>query len=118
MPGAEHLRDSKYLQMILKHQNSQGKYVAAICASPAVVLASLGLLLDKRATGYPAPQFITALSSTTLGPSLYSTEKVVVDENIITSQGPATSIEFSLKLLEILMGIEVANKVAKQMLAT
>ena len=45
-------------------------------------------------------------------------EKVVVDENIITSQGPATALEFSLKLVEILFNLEIAQRVGKEMLVT
>ena len=34
----------------------------------------------------------------------YSEERVVVDGNIITSRGPGTAMEFSLKMVEILFG--------------
>jgi 4-methyl-5(b-hydroxyethyl)-thiazole monophosphate biosynthesis len=41
---------------------------------------------------------------------------VVEDERVITSQGPGTALEFSLKLLEKLEGKEKAKEVAKRML--
>ncbi|CAJ1454162.1 unnamed protein product [Effrenium voratum] len=56
MPGAEHLRDCKKLEAMLKEQKSSGRLTAAVCASPAVVFAHHGLL-EKSATSYPAPQF-------------------------------------------------------------
>jgi 4-methyl-5(b-hydroxyethyl)-thiazole monophosphate biosynthesis len=44
MPGAERLRDSDDLSKLLMNQNKNKKYIAAMCASPAVVLASKGIL--------------------------------------------------------------------------
>jgi protein deglycase len=39
--------------------------------------------------------------------------RVVVDGNLITSQGPGTSIEFSLAIVEKLLGREKALELAK-----
>jgi 4-methyl-5(b-hydroxyethyl)-thiazole monophosphate biosynthesis len=44
-------------------------------------------------------------------------ERVVVDGNCITSQGPATAIEYALKLLEVLFDADKAQKVGQPMLA-
>ena len=44
-------------------------------------------------------------------------QRVVVDGNCITSQGPGTALEFSLKLVEVLFGKEKANEIAKLMIA-
>jgi 4-methyl-5(b-hydroxyethyl)-thiazole monophosphate biosynthesis len=41
---------------------------------------------------------------------------VVVDGNCITSQGPGTAIEFALKLVELLFGKEMVDKVAEPMI--
>ena len=54
MPGAEHLRDSKELTMMLKRQQQEGRLYAAICASPAVVFQHHGLLGQRKATAHPA----------------------------------------------------------------
>lgn len=109
MPGAEHLRDSQDLTKILKEQASSGRLYAAICASPAVVLKAHGLLDNKKATCYPS-----------LASDLDNCEdsEVVVDGNCITSQGPGTALQFSLKLVELLFGKEKKQEVAKAMLAT
>lgn len=122
--------------------------MAAICAAPAVVLASHGLLDGKKATCYPAPPFTgvpracarwawagacavarppfrsfycivilfvllleayVAISLLLIGPLSFLLsfpaklpervdEKVVVDGNIITSQGPATAMPFALQV--------------------
>lgn len=44
MPGATSLRDCAVLENIVKKQAADGRLYAAICASPAVVLGSWGLL--------------------------------------------------------------------------
>ncbi|CAM9893767.1 unnamed protein product [Hapterophycus canaliculatus] len=57
MPGAVNLKDNETLESILKKQDSEGRIIAAICAAPAVVLASHGLLAGRDATCYPASVF-------------------------------------------------------------
>ena len=47
----------------------------------------------------------------------FSDERVVVDKNIITSQGPGTAMEFSLILVEILFGKDRVETVNKGVLA-
>ena len=109
MPGAEHLRDSSYFTDILKAQAASGRFYAAICASPAVVLKPHGLLKNKKATCYPS--LLSELDNA-------QQAKVVVDGNCITSQGPATALEFALKLVELLFDKHTSQEVAKAMLAT
>ena len=53
MPGAKLFHECTPLVDLLKKQNAAGKIVAAICASPAVVLAQNGLLDGKKALCYP-----------------------------------------------------------------
>ncbi|KAH0478097.1 MAG: uncharacterized protein KVP18_004151 [Porospora cf. gigantea A] len=108
MPGAEHLRDSKPLKDLLTKQKAAGKLIAAICASPAVVLQSHGLLDGIKATSYPS--FQSKLS-------VPVDEKVVVDQQMITSQGPGTAIQFALRIVEVLMGSEKSKAVQTAMLA-
>jgi 4-methyl-5(b-hydroxyethyl)-thiazole monophosphate biosynthesis len=108
MPGAEHLRDSKELTDMLKDQVASGRLYAAICASPAVVLKSHGFLKNKKATCYPS--LLSELDNP-------EQAKVVVDGNCITSQGPATALEFSLKLVELLFDKQKSREVANAMLA-
>lgn len=107
MPGAEHLRDSQELAAILKAQAAAGRLYAAICASPAVVLDHHGLIDGRRATCYPGFSFRS-------GPVLE--ERVVVDGNCVTSRGPGTALEFSLKLVELLVGKEKAESLRQGLL--
>jgi protein deglycase len=50
IPGAPNLRDCVELQNLVKNQASSGGLYAAICASPAVALASWGLLNGLKAS--------------------------------------------------------------------
>ena len=50
--------------------------------------------------------------------STWEDSKLVVDGHIITSQGPGTSLQFALKLVEQLYGEEKAKEIAAQMLTT
>lgn len=110
MPGAEHLRDSEPLIALLEKQKAAKKTYAAVCASPAVVFASKGLLPEDSATCYPAPGFREAIKA------VESNDEVVVSGNVITSQGPGTSLKFALQLGESLYGKEKADEIAAQML--
>mmetsp|Transcript_6645 Transcript_6645/g.15637 ORF Transcript_6645/g.15637 Transcript_6645/m.15637 type:complete len:194 (-) Transcript_6645:108-689(-) len=113
MPGAEHLRDSAALKELLLAQSAAGKLTAAVCASPAVVFGAHGLL-PASATCYPAPAFKEAVSSA----SSWVDSPLVVDCHVVTSQGPGTSLQFALTLVEKLYGEEKAKEIAAQMLTT
>lgn len=108
IPGAEHLRDSKPLEKLLKKQSEEGRFYAAICASPAVVLQYHGLIQNGFATCHPA--FSDALKNHEKIES-----NVVVDNFCITSRGAGTALEFSLKLVEMLYGKEKRKDVAGPM---
>ena len=104
------MRESKALTSILEKQKSSQKLYGAVCASPAVVLAPQGLLVESSpATCYPAPNFRENLKTV-------SDDKVVIADNVVTSQGPGTSLLFALSLGEKLFGKEKRDEIAKQML--
>jgi putative intracellular protease/amidase len=56
MPGAEHFRDCEVLVEMIKEQKAAGRFYAAICASPAVVLEHHGILNGSASTSHPAFQ--------------------------------------------------------------
>jgi 4-methyl-5(b-hydroxyethyl)-thiazole monophosphate biosynthesis len=109
MPGAEHLRDCPPLIAMLKQQKQSGRLYAAICASPAVALQPHGLLQKVKATCFPGFR-------DKLDPAYASDDRVVVDGHCVTSHGPGTAIEFALKLVELLFGVQKAREVAGTML--
>ena len=111
--GAENLRDCHILLHLIKEQRAAGRLLAAVCASPAVVLAHHRLLDglgDEEATCYPAPDLQRMLGSK------WSAERVVCTANVLTSQGPGTSLEFSLAIVAALQGEDAATKLASEML--
>ena len=109
MPNAQTLAKSEVVQKILKKHDDSGKLVAAICAAP-IVLKAHGIKAGSRSTCYPA------LKSSIEDHFTFVDEKVVQDDNLITSQGPATAMEFALKLIEFLMGEEKRSAIAKDLL--
>ena len=106
--GVENLKKSALLSDALKTFMAEDRPTAAICAGPTV-LAALGLLNGRTATCYPGCEVEFPAGA-------YTDQTVVVDQNLITSQGPGTATDFGLALLESLMGKEIAQSVAKAML--
>ena len=109
MPGAEHLASSTKVKDLITKMNNEGRIIAAICASPALVLAPSGVLNGKSATCYPGMEksFFTNVQ--------FSDDKVVQDGNIITSRGPGTAFEFGLKIAENLAGKAKSDMLSEQM---
>ena len=104
------IRDTPLAIDLLREQAALGRWRAAICAAPAVVLHHHGLLGDASATCHPG--FQARLPAAQL-----STARVVRDDvhRLITSQGPGTAIEFALELVRVLRGDEAARAVAGPM---
>ncbi|RJP28057.1 MAG: DJ-1 family protein [Candidatus Omnitrophota bacterium] len=105
--GAKNLAASKTVGKILLKASKENKLIAAICASPAIVLAPLGLLKNKKATCYPGMEELFHADT------IHSKDKVVADANIITSQAAATSIPFALEIVSTLKGREKSRGIAK-----
>ncbi len=110
LPGAEYLRDTPQLIQMLKTQQACGGWRAAICATPAVVLAHHDLIGPAKVTGYPGTEGQLPASG-------FLAQPVVVDEpqRLITSQGPGTAIAFALAAVRVLEGNIIADKVAAGM---
>lgn len=101
---------SKELVSLLEKQKSDQKLYAAICAAPAFVLAPNNLIDDGvRATCFPNPDFRKTLKNAV-------DDKVVVVDNLVTSQGPGTALLFALELGEKLFGKEKRDEIQKQLL--
>lgn len=112
LPGAEYLRDTPLVIDILKKQAADARWRAGICATPAFVFAHHDLIGSATVTGYPGTQ-------SKLPAGQVSQERVVIDlpNKLITSQGPATSIDFALAIVSVLQGPATSDQVRKDMLA-
>lgn len=96
MPGAINIANDEMVVDALEEMVRDNKLVASICASPAIVLAKHDLLRDKKATCYPAPDFIKALGKS------YTGTDVEIDGNLITANGPKSAMKFSLAICDYL----------------
>lgn len=103
--GAQRLSKSRILKKLLKEQNSAGRIYGALCSSLAV-LHKQGLLKDKRATAHPSV-------ADKLKHEAINGAKVVIDGNLITSEGLATVTDFALAIVSKLFGNGRARSVAE-----
>lgn len=101
---------SQLIGDLLRNQEKNDKWIAAICASPALVLKAHKIGLGKNMTCYPS--FKDDLD----GSYKFLDEVVVEDGKLITSQGPSTVFSFALKIAEKLVGAEKAKEVQKGIL--
>lgn len=109
IPGAPNLATCEPLCDVLVARDERGGKIAAICASPAVVLAPLGILQGREAVCYPGmEQDIEGVK--------WTTGSVAVDGHVLTGNGPAAASRFALAIVEQSMGHEVAAQVAAGML--
>eukprot|EP00667_Euglena_gracilis_P026432 EG_transcript_31857 len=113
MPGAEHFHKSTRLNEIVVEMKTQGKIYAAVCASPAVVFAANPAIIAGVTTATSYPAFHAKLQESGL---TASQDRVVVDGKCVTSQGPGTSFDFALKLVELAVSPEKAAEVRKALL--
>lgn len=109
--GTEHLSKSKEVLWLVKKLFNEGKVVAAICASPAVILAPLDILDGKKATCYPGMQ--ESFHKTTT----YLDTHSVIDGNIVTGRAAGSSVEFGLSVLEALTDKSHADRVRASIFA-
>lgn len=93
----------KFLKDLLLEKSE--RFLASICASP-LLLEKIGLAEQFEGTCYPSVKEELSFAK-------YIDEAVVCSEKLITSQGPATSLSFTLALVERLRGKEKAQELAR-----
>lgn len=109
MPGSLLLKNNKKIVEFYQKMYKNNKLVAAICAAP-IVLSEANITNDKSITCYPG--FENQINSKS-----YDNKKaVVIDDNVITAQGPAVAFLFGLEILEYLLGKEKREEIANAML--
>ncbi len=102
-PGTSNLQANTDLIRFLKTMDGRGKHLAAICAAP-LVLQTARVIGDATITSHPSVK-------DQLEGVGYAEDRVVVDGRVVTSRGPGTALEFALKLVEILFGPDMVEKV-------
>ena len=91
--GAKLIAREDVLAM-LQYFNENGKLIAGMC-SGTTVLAAAKVIAGKRMTGY------TGYAEKLPG-AIFSEEVAVWDQNLISSQGPATPYPFAFRIMEAL----------------
>jgi len=109
-PGFVNLGNDERILNMAREMDRAGKYVAAICGAPSVLIKA-GVLQGREATSSPSGKAQVEACAK------FSEDRVVVDRNLITSRSPGTAMEFALKLVEVLAGEKKMREVKQQTLA-
>ena len=96
---------------IIREFRSQNKIIASVCVG-ALPLAKSGILKNKNATTYNQTEYRQILKNNGV---VVSNEQIVIDDNLITSNGPSTAIEVAFILLKRLTSNENTLQVRKLM---
>lgn len=107
-PGVKQLRADPRVRAQVLRQHAAGRWIAAICAAPTV-LHDAGLLGGRRYTAH----FSVAKEL----PAILSEERVVLDGHLLTSRGAGTSLDFGLRLVELLFSTDKSREIARAIAA-
>lgn len=103
MPGVLNLEKSSVVKSYINYCNNNNKYIAAICAAPSI-LGHNNILKNKNATCFPG------FENELFGANIVD-DYVCVDGNIITAKGAGVAIDFSLKIIELILNKEISSKI-------
>ncbi len=120
LPGGFHSHgyDEAYDQRIHHiareiHQNSG--YIATMCVG-ILPIAEAGLLQGKEATTYPHSQDHDNIGRLKACGAKVVNKRVVMDDRIISCDGPGSSLEVAFLLMECLIGPEMTHQVGHYMI--
>ena len=102
-PGVFELRNNPRILSLVQEFDRAGKIIGAICAAPLLLLDSQ-VLRNRKHTAHG--------SASGELPDLMTGHLVVHDENLMTSRGAGTAVEFGLSLISALLGKEKAKEIA------
>jgi 4-methyl-5(b-hydroxyethyl)-thiazole monophosphate biosynthesis len=108
-PGTTNLSNSDKVISLVKNAYSQKLLCAAICAAPQV-FSKAGILKGAKVSCYPGVE-------ANLQGAAISDLPVSVWENVITSRGVGTAIEFSLAIIKYLKGEKKVESIGQAILA-
>ena len=109
LPNAFTLAENEKVQSLLKEFKEKKKKIGAICAAPYALHKAD--VLNKNFTCYPSFEQKIRLDG------YHDNDSVVIDDNVITSRGPATAMNFALEIVNILCENEVYTSVKNGLLA-
>lgn len=92
-PGGANLKNNPEVISMVQYFNDNDKYLAAMC-SGTIVLSDAQVIEGKKVTGY------TGYAEKLIGGEFVD-DVAVFDQNIVTSQGPATPYPFAYKICEV-----------------
>jgi 4-methyl-5(b-hydroxyethyl)-thiazole monophosphate biosynthesis len=108
LQGTEALCQNDGVQEAVRIFDIEEIWIGAICAAP-LALHTAGILAERAFTCYPGIE-------EKMGRTDRSEEPVVVDQHIVTSQGPGTAIPFALKLIELIDGAPASEAIASELI--
>ena len=108
----EEAYNEKFLDLI-KEFDKQNKIIASICVG-ALPLGKSGILKGKKATTYHLRDAYRQKQLAEFGVNVIN-QRIVVDENIITSYCPETAPDVAFELLNKLVGYEKMSIVRQAM---
>lgn len=103
--GTENLKKDARVKAITNRQKNAGKWVAAICAAPTVLLANGWIEPAHSLTCHPSVQNQIPMDQ------LDKKARVVVSDKLITSLAAGSAMEFAYAIVEQLLGKEAVAKV-------
>ncbi len=102
--GTAHLKIDERVHAVLERQAEAGRWIAAICAAPTLLVAH-GLLPGEKLVCHPSEQAKIPADR------LVKDRRVVVSGKLITSLAAGSSVEFALEIVRQLLGEDAVAKV-------
>ena len=108
LPNAFTLADNEKVQSLLKEFKEKKKKIGAICAAPYALHKAD--VLNENYTCYPSFEEKIKLDG------YHSNDAVVIDNEVITSRGPATAMIFALEIVNLLCDENIYTSVKNDLL--
>jgi len=113
--GFDEAYDKKICQLATKI-HEKGGYIATMCVG-ILPIADAGLLKGKEATTYPYSRYHDNIGRLRqAGARVVTDRHVVMDDRIISCDGPGSSLEVVFLLMECLLGVEATKEVRGYMI--
>ena len=109
----EEAYDERFLSLI-REFDKKGKYIASICVG-ALPIGASGILKGRRATTYHLRDGYRQKQLEEFGVNVVQNQRIVIDNNVVTSFCPETATDVAFQLLIWLVGEEKACIVSDAM---